>query len=42
MKGRAILNVVLIANEAIDFMLKSNNCGVLYTLGIEKTYNNVN
>ena len=41
-KGRPILNVVLIANEAIDFMLKSNNCGVLYTLGIEKTYNNVN
>ncbi|RVW22234.1 hypothetical protein CK203_104031 [Vitis vinifera] len=41
-QGRQILDVVLIANEAIDSMLRSNNCKVLCKLGIEKTYDYVN
>ena len=41
-QGRQILDVVLIANEAIDSMLRSNNCKALCKLGIEKTYDYVN
>ena len=36
-EGRQILDTILIANEAIDYMLKSNSCGVLCKLDIEKT-----
>ena len=35
-EGRQIFDVVLIANEAIDSMLKSNKSGGLYRLDIEK------
>ena len=40
-EGRQILDVVLIANEAIDTMLRSNRVGVLCKLDIEKAYNHV-
>lgn len=42
MEGRQILDVLLIANEVIDSMLKSNNCGVLCELDIKKVYYHVN
>lgn len=32
------LDVVLITNKAIDSMLKSNACGVMCKLDIEKAY----
>ena len=42
MEGRQILDVMLIANEAINSMLKSNKCDVLCKLDIKKAYDNVN
>ena len=35
-EGRQILNAVLIANEAIDSMLKRNESGVLCKLDMER------
>ena len=40
--SRQILHVVLIADKAINLLLKSNECGVLCKLDIEKTYDHVN
>ena len=40
-EGRQILNAVLIANEAIDLVLKTNENGILCKLDIEKAYDNV-
>ncbi|WJZ83279.1 hypothetical protein VitviT2T_002974 [Vitis vinifera] len=40
-EGRQILDAVLIANEAIDSILKNNENGILCKLDIEKTYDNV-
>ena len=40
-EGRQILVVVLIANEAFDLLLKSNESGLLCKLDIEKVYDHV-
>ncbi|RVW33303.1 Transposon TX1 uncharacterized 149 kDa protein [Vitis vinifera] len=40
-EGRQILDVVLIANEVIDSILKNNKNGFMCKLDIEKAYNNV-
>ena len=40
-EGRQILNAVLIANEAIDSVLKNNENEILCKLDIEKAYDNV-
>ena len=40
-EGRQILDAELIANEAIESMLKSNACGVLCKLDTEKEYDHV-
>ena len=40
-EGRQILDAVLIANEAIDSVLKNNENGSLCKLDIEKAYDNV-
>ena len=41
-EGRQILDTALIANEAIDSMLKMNESGVLCKLDIEKAYDHIN
>ena len=40
-EGRQIMDAILIANEAIDSILKSNNGAILYKLDIEKAYDHV-
>ena len=41
-KRRQILGTALIANEAIDFMLKWNESGMLCKLDLEKVYDHIN
>ena len=41
-EGTQILDTTLIANEAIDSLLKWNESGVLCKLDIEKAYNHLN
>lgn len=41
MEGRQILDASLIANEAIDLIMKNKDCGILCKLDIEKTYDHV-
>ena len=40
-EGRQIIDAVLIANEAIDSILKNNENGIMCKLDIEKAYDNV-
>ena len=40
-KGQQILDAMLIANEAIDSVLKNNENGILCKLDIKKAYDNV-
>ena len=40
-RGRQILDAVLIANEAIDLILKNNECGILCKIDLEKAYDHV-
>ena len=37
-EGRQILDAVLIANEIVDSTLRRKECGLIYKLDIEKTY----
>ena len=41
LEGRQILDAVLIANEAIDSMLKRNENGLLCKLDMEKAYDHI-
>ena len=41
-EGRQILDAALIANEAIDSLLKRNESGVLCKLDLEKAYDHTN
>ncbi|RVW39747.1 hypothetical protein CK203_074686 [Vitis vinifera] len=41
-EGRQILDAALIANEAIDSLLKRNESGVLCKLDLEKAYDHIN
>ncbi|RVW85171.1 Transposon TX1 uncharacterized 149 kDa protein [Vitis vinifera] len=41
-EGRQILDVALIANEAIDSLLKGDETGVLCKLDLEKAYDHIN
>ena len=41
-EGRQILDAALIANEAIDSMLKGDVAGVLCKLDLEKAYDHIN
>ena len=41
MEGRQILDAVLIANEALDSMLKRNENGVLCKLDVVKAYDHI-
>ena len=41
-EGRQILNAALIANEAINSLLKRNESGVLCKLDLEKAYDHIN
>ena len=41
LEGKQILDVVLIANEVIDSILKNNENGIMCKLDIEKAYDNV-
>ena len=40
-EGRQILDVVLITNKVVDSLLKSNECGVMCKLDIEKAYDHL-
>ena len=42
MEGGQILDAVLMANEAVDSMLKKRDCGLLWELNIEKAYDHMN
>ena len=42
MEGRQILDVALIANEAVDSMLRRNDGGVVCKLDIEKAHDHLN
>ena len=40
-EGRQILDALLIANEAVNFILRRKENGLLYKLDIEKAYDRI-
>lgn len=41
-EGKQILDASIIANETIDLISKSNDCGILCKFGIKNVYDNIN
>ena len=42
MAGRQILDVVLVANEVVEYYKRSNKEGLLFKIDFEKAYDNIN
>ena len=41
MEGRQILDAALVANKAVDSILRNKGCGLMCKLDIEKAYDHI-